>query len=105
MSAVASEITSVSIICSVGFSGADRKASKIRVTGLCEEYSAVTGGSPHKGQIARKNDVIRIESVHGTLQSQYPVLRLFEAIYSHGISYIYMWSRCDWLWSTSVVVT
>ena len=31
-----------------------KKISKLRVTGLCEGNSAVTGGFPHKGPVTRK---------------------------------------------------
>ena len=55
MSAVASQITSVSSICSAGCYGADeKKTSKLRVTGLCELNSPVTGEFPHKGPVTRR---------------------------------------------------
>ena len=47
MSAIASQVTGVSIVCSTLGSGADRwKKSKLRVTGLCEGNSPVTGEFP-----------------------------------------------------------
>ena len=45
MSAVASQITSLTIVYSTDYSGADKKA-KLRVTGLCEGNSLVTGEFP-----------------------------------------------------------
>ena len=47
MSGMASQITGVSIVCSTVCSGADKKKTpKLRVTGLCEGNSPVTGGFP-----------------------------------------------------------
>ena len=46
MSAMVSRITSVSIVYSTVCSGADKKTSKIRVTGLCVGNSPVTGELP-----------------------------------------------------------
>ena len=47
MNAIASQITGISNVCSTAGSGADqRKASNLRVTGLCEGNSPVTDGFP-----------------------------------------------------------
>ena len=46
MGAMASQITSVSIVYSTVRSGTDKKTSKPRVTGLCEGNSPVTGEFP-----------------------------------------------------------
>ena len=46
MSAMASQITSLTIIHSTVYSGADKKTSKLRVTGHCEGNSPVTGEFP-----------------------------------------------------------
>ena len=46
MSAMVCEITSVSIACSAVCSGADKKKSKLHVTGLCEGNSPMTGEFP-----------------------------------------------------------
>ena len=55
MSAMASQITSLTIVYSSVYSGADqRKKSKLRVTGLCEGNSPVTSESLHKGPVMRK---------------------------------------------------
>ena len=43
MGAVASQITSLAIVFSTVYSGADQKISKLRVTGLCAGNSPVTG--------------------------------------------------------------
>ena len=43
MSAMASQITGVTIVYSIACSGADQKTSKLRVTGLGEGNSSVTG--------------------------------------------------------------
>ena len=46
MGAKASEITSLTIVYSTVYSGADKKTSKLRVTGLCEGNSPATGEFP-----------------------------------------------------------
>ena len=57
MSAVASQITSVSMFCSTICSDADqRKTSKLRVTGLCEGNSRVTGEFPAQRPVTRSFD-------------------------------------------------
>ena len=43
MSAMASQITSLTIVYSHVYSGADKKTSKLRVIGLCAGNSPVTG--------------------------------------------------------------
>ena len=53
MSATASVITGVSIVYSTVCSGPE-KTLKLRVTGLCEGNSTVTGESPHEGPVRRK---------------------------------------------------
>ena len=53
MSAMVSHITSLTIVYSTVYSGADQqKKTKLHVTGLCVGNSPVT--SPHKGPVARK---------------------------------------------------
>ena len=55
MSTMASQIISLSIVCSTVCSGADqRKTSKLRVTGLCVGNSPEPVNSPHKGPVTRK---------------------------------------------------
>ena len=55
MSAMASQITSLTSVYSGVCSDADqKKTSKLRVTGLCEGNSPATGDSPHKGPVTRK---------------------------------------------------
>ena len=46
MDAMASQITSFTIVHSTVYSGADKKKSKLRVTGLCVGNSPVTGEFP-----------------------------------------------------------
>ena len=46
MGAIASQITSLTIVRSTVYSGADKKTSKLRVTGLCEGNSPGTGEFP-----------------------------------------------------------
>ena len=46
MSAIASQITGVSIVYPTVCSDADQKTSKLRTTGLCEGKSHVTGENP-----------------------------------------------------------
>ena len=47
---MASQITTVTIVYPTVYSGADKKKSKLRVTGLCEGNSPVTGEFKLKGQ-------------------------------------------------------
>ena len=55
MSAMASQITSLTIVYSTVYSRRrSKKTSKLRVTGPCGGNSPVTGGFPHKGPITRK---------------------------------------------------
>ena len=55
MSPMASQITSLTIVYSTVYSGADqRKHQKLRATGLCEGNSPMTGEVPHKGPVTRK---------------------------------------------------
>ena len=70
MSASASQITGVSIVCSIICSGADQRkhqssASLASMTGLCEGKSPVTSGFPSQRPLAWKmfsfDDVIRIK--------------------------------------------
>ena len=46
MTAMASQITSVSIVRSTICSGRSKETSKLRVTGLCEGNQPMTGGFP-----------------------------------------------------------
>ena len=46
MGAIASQITSLTIVYSTVYLGADEKKSKLRVTGLCVRNSPVTGEFP-----------------------------------------------------------
>ena len=46
MSAMVSQITDVSIVCSIVGSGTDEKASKLRVNGLCAVNSPVNSEFP-----------------------------------------------------------
>ena len=46
MGAMASQITSLTIVYSTVYSGADKKTSKLRATGLCVGNSPVTGEFP-----------------------------------------------------------
>ena len=62
MSAMASQITDVSIVYSTVCSGADKKkTSKLRVTGLCEGKSPVTGEFP--AQMASNADNVPFHDV------------------------------------------
>ena len=55
MSMIASQITSLAVVYSMVYSGADqRKTSKLRVTGLCAGNSPGPVKSPHKGPVTRK---------------------------------------------------
>ena len=55
MSAMASQLTGVSMVCSAVCSGADKKkTSKPRVTGLCGGNSLVTGEFPSQRPVTRK---------------------------------------------------
>ena len=66
MRAMASQITSLTMVYLTVYSGADQsKTSKLHVTALCAGNSSVTSESPHKGQVPRKmfpfDDVIIID--------------------------------------------
>ena len=55
MTRMASQITSLTIVYSTVYSGADKKkTSKLRVTGLCVGNSPGPVNSPHKGPVTRK---------------------------------------------------
>ena len=60
MSAISSQITGVSIVCSNVYSGRRRskKISKLRVTGLCEGNPSVTGRFPSQKASNTKNNSI-----------------------------------------------
>ena len=71
MSAMASEITNLTIVYSTVDSRRRlKKTSKLRVTGLCEWNSPVAGNSPHKGPVTRKmfpfDDVIMFDRCQAT---------------------------------------
>ena len=55
MSAMASQITGLAIVYSTVYSGADQKKKKLRVTGLCEGISPVTGEFPSQRASNMKN--------------------------------------------------
>ena len=63
MGAMASQITSLTIVYLIVYSGALKKTSKLRVTGLCAGNSQVTGEFPNKWPVTRKmfpiDDVIK----------------------------------------------
>ena len=66
MGAIASQITSLTIVYSTVYSDADKKkTSKLRVTGLCAGNSPGTVNSPHTWPVTRKmflfDDVIMDE--------------------------------------------
>ena len=55
MSVMVSEITSLTIVYSIVYSGIDeRKTSKLRISGLCVGNSPVTGWFRHKGPVTWK---------------------------------------------------
>ena len=55
MSAIASQITSLTIVYSIVYSRCrPKKTSKLRVTGLCAGNSPGPVNSPHKGPVTRK---------------------------------------------------
>ena len=59
MGAIASQITSLTIVCSTVYSDADRKkTSKLHVTGLCAENSPGTGEFP--AQMASNAEYVSI---------------------------------------------
>ena len=59
MGTVASQITSLTIVYSTVYSGADKKkTSKLRVTGLCEGNSPVTSEFP--AQMAGDAEIVSI---------------------------------------------
>ena len=58
MSAIASQITSVSIVCSTVCSRADQRTSKLSVSGLCKGNPPVTGGFPSQRASNAENVLI-----------------------------------------------
>ena len=55
MTTMASQITSLTVVYSIVYSGTDqKKTSKLRVTGLCAGNSPGPVNSPHKGPVTRK---------------------------------------------------
>ena len=68
MGAIASQITCLTIICSTVYSEADKKPSKLRVTGLCVGNSPGTGEFPHMWPVTLKmfpfDDVIMLTVYH-----------------------------------------
>ena len=78
MSAMASQITILTIVYSTVFSSRrSKKTLKLRVTGLCEENSPVTDEFPHKGPVTRKmfpfDDVIMWQIFPEFIMTQFPV--------------------------------
>ena len=70
MSAMTSQITSLSIVCSTVCSGANQlKKSQFRVTGLCERNAPVIDGFPSQGPVRRNifpfDDVIMVHGNYG----------------------------------------
>ena len=67
MSAMASQITSLTIVCSTVYSGADKKkTAKLRVTGLSVVNSPITGEFP--GQMASNTENVSIWWRHHVLK-------------------------------------
>ena len=54
MTTMASHITSLTVVYSTVYSDADKKTSKLRVTGLCVGKSSGPVNSPHKWPVTRK---------------------------------------------------
>ena len=54
MTTMASQITSLTVVYSIVYSGADQKTSKLRITGLCAGNSPGPVNSRHKGPVTRK---------------------------------------------------
>ena len=54
MSTMGSQITGISIVYSIVYSGWSKQTSKLRVTGLCGGNSRWPVKSPHKGPVTRK---------------------------------------------------
>ena len=72
MSAMASQITSLTIVWSTVYSGSLKETSKFRVTGLCAGNSPVTGEFP--AQRARRkmfpfDDVIKSVFIHPCVET------------------------------------
>ena len=67
MTTVASQITSLTVVYSIVYSGRSKKTSKLRVTGLCAGNSPGPVNSRHKGPVTRKmvpfDDVIMYQEV------------------------------------------
>ena len=65
MATIASQITSITIVYSTVYSGADKKkTSKLHVTGLCDGNSPLTVNSPHKESVTRKMFLLMTSSCY-----------------------------------------
>ena len=84
MGAIASQITSLTIVLSTVYSDADKKTSKLCVTGLCAGKSPGPVNSPHKWPVTRKifsfDDVIMYLSYH---QQRLPEIKAWASTLSH----------------------
>ena len=74
----ASEITSLTIVYSAVYLGADKKTSKLRVTGLCAENSPVTGEFPAQRAINAEN--VSIWCFHHVVYNDRHLSNLFYTI-------------------------
>ena len=80
MATIASQITSLTIVYSTVYSGADQKTSKLRVTGLCDGNSPLTGEFP--AQRASNAENVSIDDVIMLLGYNALMCELFQNIFS-----------------------
>ena len=100
MSTVASQIIGVSIVYSTVCSGLDKKkTSKIRVTGLCEGNSQVTGSFPvQRGSNAENVSIWWHHHDKRNLRYRSIVTYVSEATYTHVYENCSFLGFCEVLW-------
>ena len=70
MGVVASQITSLTVVYLILYSGGSNKTSKLRVTGLCEGNSPVTGEFPT--QMANNGKMFPFDDIIMKVASDWP---------------------------------
>ena len=94
MSAMASQITSPTIVYSTIYSGADKKTSKLRVTGLCEGNSPVTGEFHAQKASNAENASICHGDVNMRVYILWDILDVLDVIRNYNdVCYLFFYDR------------
>ena len=103
MTMMASQITSLTVVYSIVYSGRSKKTSKLCVTGLCAGNSPGPVNSPHKGPVTRKmfpfDDVImQCKCFRVRLHTpQCPLMHLLHALNTRAKIYLeQIFGDCIW---------